>query len=116
MPRKKSPMKKKHSEKDALKRAGIFTSVEGAGSLWKRQKRKPGFLKGHVAVLRTDVNPYEYELNFIPGEADLTAADCPSLTEIQAMLGVVHQTLPKQFISSNQAEVFNALHDRYNVY
>jgi len=32
------------------------------------------------------------------------------------MLGVVHQTLPKQFISSNRAEVFNALHDRYNVY
>ena len=32
------------------------------------------------------------------------------------MLGIVQQTLPKQFISSNRAETFNALHDRYNVY
>lgn len=62
------------------------------------------------------VNHYEYELNFILGEADLTAADRPSMTEIQIMLGIVPQTLPKQFISSNRAEVFNALHDRYNVY
>ena len=116
MPRRKHPMKKKYSEQETLKRTGILTSVEGAGSLGKKQKRKPSFLKGHAVFLRTGANPYEYELNFIPGEVDLTAADCPSLTEIQAMLGIVHQTLPKQFISSNRAEVFNALHDRYNVY
>ncbi len=115
-PRKKAPTKKKQPENTSIERKGVLTSVEGAGLLGKRQKRKAHFLKGHSAFLRTGAEPYEYELNYIPGEADLTLADCPSLTEIQTMLGVVHQTLPKQFISSNRAEVFNALHDRYNVY
>lgn len=32
------------------------------------------------------------------------------------MLTIVQQALPNQFISSNRAEVFSALHDRYNVY
>lgn len=115
-PRKKHPMKKKYSKQDPLNRTGVLTSVEGAGSQDKKQKRKARFLKGHAIFLRTGANPYEYELNFIPGEGDLNAADCPSLTGIQNMLGIVHQALPKQFISSNRAEVFNALHDRYNVY
>ncbi len=108
--------KEKQSQKESPERTGVLTPVEGAGSLGKRRKRRTGFLKGHAAVLRTGVNPYEYELNYIPGEADLAATDCPSLTELQTVLGIVQQALPKQFISSNRAEVFNALHDRYNVY
>ncbi len=32
------------------------------------------------------------------------------------ILARVQQALPDQFINSNRAEVFNSLHDRYNVY
>ena len=109
-------IKQKYSRKDTIKRTGVLTPVEGAGPSKKTQNRKTSFLKGHAVVLRTGFNPCEYELSFIPGESDLTATDCPPLTKLQAMLGVVQQTLPKQFISSNRAETFNALHDRYNVY
>ncbi|MHA1330493.1 MAG: hypothetical protein ACTSR2_05385, partial [Candidatus Hodarchaeales archaeon] len=116
VPRKFPPRKKKRSKKVTPKRTSVLTSVEGAGSPGKKHKRKTRLLKGHTILLRTGANRYEYELNFVPGEADLTAADCPTLVEIQTMLGIVQQTLPEQFISSNRAEVFNALHDRYNVY
>lgn len=115
-PTRKRVIKQKHSQKDSIKRTGVLTPVEGAGSSKKTRQRETSFLKGHTVALRTGVNPCEYELSFIPDESDFTAADCPSLTQLQAMFGVVQQTLPKQFISSNHAETFNALHDRYNVY
>ncbi|MCK4817111.1 hypothetical protein KA005_15180 [bacterium] len=108
--------KKKQPPKDNLKRTGVLTPAEGAGPLKKTRKRSSGLLKGRAVFLRTGSNPYEYELNYIPEESNLTASDYPSLTELQAMLSIVQKTLPRQFISSNRAEVFNALHDRYNVY
>jgi len=108
--------KKKQPPKDDLKRTGVLTPAEGAGPLKKPRKRSSGLLKGQSVFLRTGSNPYEYELNYISEESNLTATDCPSLTELQVMLSIVQQALPRQFISSNRAEVFNALHDRYNVY
>ncbi len=108
--------KKKQPPKDNLKRTGVLTPAEGAGPLKKPCKRSSGLLKGQAVFLRTGSNPYEYELNYIWEESNLTAINCPSLTELQAMLSIVQQALPRQFISSNRAEVFNALHDRYNVY
>ena len=98
------------------KRTSVLTPTEGAGSSTKGRKRRTSFLKGHEVVLKTGKNPYELELNFIPGKADLNAPDCPVLTEVYSMVARVQQALPDQFISSNRAEVFNALHDRYNVY
>jgi transposase-like protein len=115
-PRKKRDIKQKLSQKDSIKRTGVLTPVEGVGSSKKARPRNTSFLKGHAIALRTGANPCEYELGYIPSESDFTATDCPSLTQLQAMFGVVQQTLPKQFISSNRAETFNALHDRYNVY
>lgn len=104
------------SNQSVIKRTSVLTPAEGAGRSTKHQKKKPRLFKGYAAVLRTGDNPYEFELNYIPGEADRDASDCPDLAEIQTMLGTVQQALPNQFITSNRAEVFNALHDRYNVY
>jgi len=115
-PTRKLVTKQNYSRKDTIKRTGVLTPVEGAGPSKKIRNRKTSFLKGHAIALQTGLNSCEYELSFIPGDSDLTATDCPSLTKLQAMLGVVQQTLPRQFISSNRAETFNALHDRYNVY
>ena len=108
--------KRNKARDPSSKRISILTPAEGAGSIKKRRQRKTRYLKGHAAVLRTGSNAYEVELNYIPGEAEITAPDCPSLVEVQSMLVIVQQALPDQFISSNRAEVFNALHDRYNVY
>lgn len=115
-PMKKWVERKKKPAKDDLKRMGVLTPAEGAGPLKKPRKRSSGLLKGQSVFLRTGSNPYEYELNYISEESNLSTADRPSLTELQAMLSIVQQALPRQFISSNRAEVFNALHDRYNVY
>ena len=114
---KQTQLPKRNKTRDpSSKRISILTPAEGAGSTKKRRQRKTRYLKGHAAVLRTGNDAYEVELSYIPGEAEITAPDCPSLVEVQSMLVTVQQALPDQFISSNRAEVFNALHDRYNVY
>lgn len=40
----------------------------------------------------------------------------PTLQEIQGMITLVQKTLPNQYITSNRAEVFNALHDNILTY
>jgi len=112
---KKAP-RKNNTSHSSSQRTSILTPVEGAGSGNTGRKRKTCLLKGHTAVLQTGKQSYELELNFIPGESDITAPDCPSLPEVHSLLVRVQQALPHQFINSNRAEVFNALHDRYNVY
>lgn len=114
--RNRNQIKNNGSPENNLKRSGTLTPEEGAGSSGKPRDKKARLLKGHSIILRTGKTPYEMELNHIPIEADLESVDCPSLLEIWTMLSFVQQALPNQFISSNRAEVFNALHDRHNVY
>ena len=40
----------------------------------------------------------------------------PTLQEIQGMISLVQKVLPNQFITSNRAEVFNAIHDNVLTY
>ncbi len=105
--------KVKHS---SSKRTSILTPTEGAGPTKKVRKRRTSFLKGHAIALRTAGHPYELEINYIPGESNLDSPECPHLAKVHSILARVQQALPDQFISSNRAEVFNSLHDRYNVY
>jgi transposase-like protein len=102
--------------KSFSKRSSILTPTEGVGPTKEVRKRKTSFLKGHAIALRTASKPYELEINYIPGESNFNSPECPSLAEVYPILARVQQALPDQFISSNRAEVFNALHDRYNVY
>jgi len=103
-------------KKSSSKRSSILTPTEGAGPTKEVRKRRTSFLKGHAIALRTASKLYELEINFIPGEANLNSPECPSLAEVYPILARVQQALPDQFISSNRAEVFNVLHDRYTVY
>lgn len=109
-------IKNNKANRSSLKRTSVLTPTEGAGPTKERRQRKTSFLKGHAVALRTSKNSYELELSYIPGESEITSPDCPSLAEVYLMLAKVQAALPDQFISSNRAEVFNALHDRYNVY
>ena len=103
-------------KKSSLTRTSILTPTEGAGPTKKGGKRRTSFLKGHAIALRTASRPYELEINYIPEEANLDSPECPPLAKVYSILARVQQALPDQFISSNRAEVFNSLHDRYNVY
>lgn len=114
--KRKQLSKRNKARSPSSRRVSILTPTEGAGPTRKRHQRRTRYLKGHAAVLRTGSKAYEVELHYIPGEAEMEAPDCPSLVEVHSMLVTVQQALPDQFISSNRAEVFNALHDRYNVY
>jgi len=40
----------------------------------------------------------------------------PTLPEVQGMITLVQKVLPNQYITSNRAEVFNALHDNILTY
>lgn len=97
-------------------RTSILSPAEGAGTSSKSRKKKTNLLTGHQVVLRTGPHAFEFELSYTPHNSDYNASNCPSLEEIQEILSFTQQALPNQFVSSNRAEVFNALHDRYNVY
>ena len=121
-PPKYTPYKKKQKTKKrkittkslTVKREGTLTPVEGANKRKSRKSRKPNLLKGHQVFLRTCNNPLENEMSFIPSEADYTAKDCPTLIKLQRMINLAQTALPDQFITSNRAEVFNAVYDRNN--
>jgi len=114
---KSKPRKKKNKKNNSSpKRTGLLTPIEGAGSIGKHRQRKASLLKGHKIFLKTFNNLQEFELNFIPEKSRVDSSDCPNLLKIHSILSVVQKTFPNQFITSNRAEVFNALHDRYNTY
>ena len=97
-----------------VKREGTLTPIEGANKQESRKPRKLNLLKGHQVFLRAGKNPLENEISFIPSKADYNSKNCPSLTKLQRMLNLAQSALPNQFITSNRAEVFNALYDRNN--
>jgi len=99
-----------------VERTGTLTPVEGVDGKKKAKKSRPRLLKGYQAVLHVGTHLNELELNYIPEMADQDAPECPTLVEIHGMLAIVQAILPDQFITSNRAEVFNALHDRSNNY
>ena len=107
--------KKRIASKSYLvKREGALTPIEGVNKQNSRKTKNTSLLKGHQVFLRTGNNPLENELSFIPSKADYNSNDCPSLTKLQRMLNLAQSALPNQFITSNRAEVFNALYDRNN--
>jgi len=114
---KSKPKKTKNKRKiSTSKRTGLLTPIEGAGPIGNHRKRKASMLKGHKIFLKTFNNLQEFELNYIPDKSCVDSLNCPNLLKIHSILSVVQQTFPNQFITSNRAEVFNALHDRYNTY
>lgn len=114
--KKRKTINKKRNRKIGIKvaRKSTFTPTEGAIRKKNARSSQPHLLKGHELLLLTGTNLYEYELNFIPGHAEMNSPDCPSLSEIEGMLSIVQTAFPHQFITSNRAEVFNALYDRKN--
>jgi len=107
----KRPLK---NNKSVINRNSTLTPVEGANKRKRARRSHPKLLKGHDIFLRTGSALYEYELNYIPEHTMMTALDYPTLSEIEGMLSIVQATFPHQFITSNRAEIFNALYDRKN--
>ena len=105
---------KNTATKCPVKREGTLTPIEGANTKKSSKSRKTNLLKGHQVFLRTGSNPLENEISYIPSKANYSSNNCPSLVKIHRMLNISQIALPNQFITSNRAEVFNALYDRNN--
>lgn len=57
-----------------------------------------------------------FELSYLDPLSFVIDESMPTLQEIQGMLTLVQIVLPNQYITSNRAEVFNALHDNILTY
>ena len=82
----------------------------------KSTKRNSGLIKGEKVVLNTGNKLGSFEINRLDSLFPNQNAKFPDLEEIYEILLVAQSVLPDQFITSNQPERFNALHDRFNKY
>lgn len=101
-------------DKHLIERIGILTPEEGGQKKKSPKKTQPQLLKGHQIVVTTGRGLNEFELSYLSGKPETHDLSCPSLLEIGSLLTRVQSVLPHQFITSNRAEVFNALFDRFN--
>jgi transposase-like protein len=72
--------------------------------------------KGVTLVANTGPRLGQFELSYLDNTSLLPLKQNICLEEIHSMLFLAQQVLPDQFISSNRAEVFNAVHDHFLVY
>ena len=73
-------------------------------------------LKGDKILLNTGKSLNHLELSYLEIVSDDTVNNIIPLPIIQSMLLLAQIVLPNQFITSNRAEVFNAVHDHYLKY
>jgi hypothetical protein len=73
-------------------------------------------LKGQKVILTTGYNLGVFELSYLDPLSFTMDGSIPTLQEIQGMITLVQKVLPNQYITSNRAEVFNALHDNILTY
>ena len=57
-----------------------------------------------------------FEVNYLDSTSPMAGNKQASLEKVLSMLVLAQRALPDQFISSNIAEVFNALHDHFKDY
>lgn len=80
------------------------------------QKGKSRLLKGQKIILTTGNDIGIFELSYLDPLSFTINESTPTLQEIQGMIYLVQNVLPNQWITSNRAEVFNALHDHVLTY
>jgi len=80
------------------------------------KKRKSNPIKGQRVILTTGPELGVFELSYLDPLSVIVDESVPNLQEIQGMISLVQKALPNQWITSNRAEVFNALHDRVLTY
>ena len=73
-------------------------------------------LKGQKVILTTGNSLGIFELSYLDPLSFVMDETIPTLPEIQGMIALVQKVLPNQYITSNRAEVFNALHDNILTY
>lgn len=103
---------KKTKNKSSEKRSSCLTPEEASPKKKSSKKTHSQLLKGdkiHM-VVGSDLN--HIELSVLDPITPSTSKLPYSLPELQSMLVLARTILPDQFISSNRAEVFNAVHDR----
>ncbi len=107
----------KKKEKQALsKRSGILTPEEANRKPESKKTRSSNVLKGQKFILTTGPSLQQIELSVLDDNNDLEEPRHVSMPKILNILLIVQSVLPNQYITSNLAEVFNALHDRFQTY
>ena len=72
--------------------------------------------KGVRLVVTTGSRSGQFEISYLDTTCLLPLKQNICLEEVYSMLALAQQVLPDQFISSNRAEVFNAVHDHFLTY
>lgn len=103
-------------DKESIKREGVLTPEETQKKRKTNRSNTPKILKGEKVVLTTGPNPGQVELSWLDPSSSQANDKLPTLQELCGMALVTQLVLPNQFITSNIAERFNALHDREQVY
>jgi len=111
--------KTKHQKKDKEQEGELSEVIESdkdQNSKKQTKKKKTALLKGEKIILTTGPELGIFELSYIDPLSFSISKNIPSLQEIHGMISLVQNVLPNQWITSNRAEVFNALHDRVLTY
>lgn len=102
--------------KELIDRKGVLTPEESSPITKKSAKRPSKLLKGHKINLNTGPTISMFELSYLDPLSLSTEKLTPTLLELHEMVLLTQTVLPYQFITSNRAETFNALHDHFQSY
>lgn len=81
-----------------------------------RRSRTPKAVKGQKFVLTTGSKLGHFEIQPLPTVNNQVEGTTVLPEKIFEIVLLTQMALPNQFITSNKAEIFNALHDRFNEY
>ncbi|MFV2015503.1 MAG: hypothetical protein ACC656_08760, partial [Candidatus Heimdallarchaeota archaeon] len=99
-----------------VERTGVLTPEESTPKKKFNQKRSSNLLKGEEILLNTGNSLDHLELSILESTVIINPINELSLPTIHGMLLLGQKVLPNQFITSNRAEVFNAVHDHFLKY
>jgi hypothetical protein len=108
--------KRKKVKAKEIKPTMVLLPEKGIKKIKKETNSNPRKQKGIGLVVTTGPRLGEFEISYLDRTGLLPHKQNICLEEIHSMLVLAQQVLPDQFISSNRAEVFNAVHDHFLAY